>query len=74
MNYIEEEDKYVLNNFNLNDILDFTKKNRVEIIIGTDHLYQCFINYKKGDGCYATSLTPLYALLIGIKQYNKNKP
>ena len=31
-------------------------------------------NYKKGDGCYATSLTPLYALLIGIKQYNKNKP
>ena len=74
MNYIEEENKYVLNNFNLIDILDFTKNNRVEIIIGTDHLYQCFINYKKGDGCYSSSLTPLYALLIGIKQYNKNKP
>jgi hypothetical protein len=39
---------------------------------GSDYGYECYIDYKKGvpsQGCWASQLTPLSSLIIGIKEY-----
>jgi hypothetical protein len=65
--YYQEEDNFVRNNFDLEDILSFQKENDIQIIRGEDYQYQCYINKE----CYYISLTPLYTLLLGIKHYRK---
>lgn len=67
--YIENEYKFVRDNFNLEEILEFQKDHAVEIIRGLDWQYECYIDRK----CYYISLTPLYTLLLAIKRYNENR-
>ena len=52
--------------FNLEEILFFQLKNDIQILRGEDYQYMCYINKK----VYATALTPMFALVHGIKNYN----
>ena len=65
MNYIEQEIEFTKSNFNLDEVLEFEKEHKVEIIRGEDYLYCCHIDNK----IYAPSLTSLCALVTGIKIY-----
>lgn len=69
MDYHQEELELTRKLFNLEDVLDFTLKHRIEILLGSDYMYACYIDYKEGDGCYSSCLTPLLSLITGIKQY-----
>ena len=68
-NYFEEEHSEVKKSFNLLDIIEFSKSHTVEVAVGEDYQYMCYID---GDG-YATGLTPLGALIYGIKAYKQNE-
>lgn len=72
-NYFEEENKLTRRLFNLDEVLDFCKTHRVEVLMLEDYQYGCFINAKPGDGCYATGLTPVYTMMCGIREYIKHK-
>ena len=65
MNYFEEEIEFTKANFNLDEVLNFEKEHKLEIIRGEDYQYSCVINNKM----YAPSLTPMCALVTGIKIY-----
>lgn len=67
IDYLESENTFVKNNFDLEDILSFQKENDIQIIRGEDYQYQCYINKK----CYAISLTALHSLIFGIQNYRK---
>lgn len=64
-----EENEFTKQMFKLDDILEFQTKNDVQIIRGEDYQYMCYIN----GIVYATGLTPMFALTVGIKLFN-NKP
>lgn len=72
-NYFGEENELTRKSFNLDEVLDFCKTHRVEVLMMEDYQYGCFINAKPGDGCYATGLTPVYTLMCGIREYIKHK-
>lgn len=65
IDYFKEENEYVRKYFNLEDILSFQLKNDIQIIRGEDYQYSCYIN----KTVYSTALTPIYALITGIKIY-----
>lgn len=67
MDYFEDEHQEVRKTFNLEEVIEFSKKHRVEVIMERDLQYMCYID---GDG-YSTGLTPLGALIYGIKTYNE---
>ena len=69
MNYIKTEITQTKQFFDLNSILEFQLKNNIEIIRGLDLQYQCLINNK----CYASSLTPLHSLVVGIKRFKDDE-
>ena len=52
--------------FDLDEILVFQLSNDVQIIRDKDYQYSCYINKK----VYATALTPMFALVCGIKEFN----
>lgn len=62
---IKDEHEYVRKHFNIDEVVEFEKNHRVEIILGSDLQYWCFID----KGVYSTGLTTLYALITGIKIY-----
>lgn len=69
IDYLIEENELTKQMFNLDDILDFQLKNDVQIIRGEDYQYMCYIN----KTVYASRLTPMFALVYGIKCYkNEN--
>lgn len=68
MDYFTEENKLTKKLFDLDEIIIFQMEHDVQIIRGSDYQYMCYID-KEG---YGSSLTPLGALVIGIKQF-KNK-
>ena len=74
-NPAKDEDDWVRQNFDLEEILKFQSEHRVEVLMGGgDYQFCCYIDYKENDGCYYSSLTPLHALVAGIKTYkNKNE-
>jgi hypothetical protein len=51
----------------LNEIISFQLEHNVEILRGEDYQYLCYID-RKG---YGTSLTPMGALTIGVKQFKQ---
>lgn len=59
--------------FNFDEIYNFTTKNKVEVLLQSDLLYHCFINFNKDSGSYAADLTPLSALVFGIKNFKKQQ-
>lgn len=63
--YFLKENELTRNLFDLDEILDFQLKNDVQIIRGEDYQYMCYINKK----VYATGLTPMFALVYGIKRF-----
>lgn len=63
--YFIDETKQAKKLFDLDEISSFQLKHKVEIIRGEDYQYLCYID---GEG-YGTSLTPLMALVKGIKQF-----
>jgi hypothetical protein len=65
IDYFEQEETLIKKLFNLDELLEFQSKNDVQIIRGEDYQYMCYIN-KKG---YTSALTPLGALIFGIKQF-----
>lgn len=65
MDYFLEENELTRKQFDLDEILAFQLENDVQIIRGEDYQYICYIN-KEGYGSY---LTPMGALVIGIKQF-----
>ena len=69
MNLHQQEIHLVRKCFDLEQILEFQVKHDVQIIRLEDYNYICYID-KKG---YGVSLTPIMALVKGIKQYQEMK-
>lgn len=67
--YLNNENELTKKFFNLEEILAFQMKYDVQIIRGGDYCYCVYINGK----CYSTALTPMYALVYGIKRYKEHK-
>lgn len=65
MDYFIQENEQVKKLFNLDEISSFQLRHKVEIIRGEDYQYLCYIDNQG----YGTSLTPLMALVKGIKQF-----
>ena len=65
-----EENELTKKLFDLDEILAFQLENDVQIIRGDDYQYMCYIN-KEG---YVSCLTPMGALVIGIKQFKDYSP
>jgi hypothetical protein len=65
------QNKYILSNFDLEEIMEFMDDHDVEIIKGSQEgSYLCLVDYD-GDGePYATENHPLIALINGIRRYN----
>jgi hypothetical protein len=68
-NFVVEENKLTKELFDLDEILSFQLDNDVKVIRGEDWMYLCYIN---GE-VYGTGLTPMYALVIGIRMYKFSK-
>ncbi len=65
------EQDYIRKNFDLEEILQFTDTNDVEILKGAEEgTYICLINYEGEGEPYATEKHPLLALINGIRDYN----
>jgi len=64
-NYFKEENKLIKKLFNLDEIINFQMEHDIQIIREADWQYMCYID-KKGFG---SSLTPIGALVIGIRQF-----
>ncbi len=69
INYFEVEQDQTRKLFDLEEIIDFQKYNDIQLIRGEDYQYSCWINKK----AYGSSLTPLFALVVGIKTYKELK-
>lgn len=69
MNYFEQENQSIEQEFDLDSILTFQLCHDIQIIRGEDFQYQCWIDHE----AYGTALTPVGALVFGIKQFN-DKP
>lgn len=65
--YLNNENELTKKFFNLEEILAFQMKHDVQIIRGGDYSYCAYIN---GEG-YSTALTPMYALVYGIKKWKE---
>lgn len=64
-NYFAEEVELTRKVFDLDQILSFQMEHDVQIIRGEDWQYMCYID----KNAYGSSLTPMAALVFGIKQY-----
>jgi flagellar motor switch protein FliG len=53
--------------FNLNDLLDFEKTHTIEMIIGSDHMYHCYIN----GVVWETGVNFLETLILAIDKFKK---
>jgi len=65
IDYYKEENELTKKLFDLDEIIRFQMEHDVQIIREADWQYICYID-KKG---YGTCLTPMGALVIGIKQF-----
>lgn len=68
-NYFDYENKITSDIFNLDEIFEFQKNNVIEIIKECDNEYHCLINQHPAS--YAISLTPMHALVMGIKKHKE---
>lgn len=68
-NFVVEENKLTKELFNLDEILSFQLENEVQVIRSEDWTYLCYIN----NEVYGTGLTPMYAIVNGIRMYKFSK-
>lgn len=71
-NYHQQENEWVSRNISLEDIIEFSNSHRVEVLLGADFQYNCYVDYKEGDGFYGSGLTFLGAVTEAILRF-KNK-
>ena len=69
INYIKQEEDLIRELFDLEEIIKFQSKHRVEVILGSDYQYSCYIDGKS----YSSALTSLGGLVSGIAVYKKYK-
>lgn len=67
-NYIEEEAKETAKFFDLEKLLQYQQKHNIEVVRGMDLQYLCYVDGK----VYAVSLTPMFALMAGVLNHEKN--
>jgi hypothetical protein len=68
MNAIEQENSEVRQNLNINEIFEFNKTHKIEVLFGADLQYHCWIDGK----CYCQSLTPLHSMVFGVESFKQN--
>jgi hypothetical protein len=68
-NYHEQENEWVRDSFDLEKLIEFTSKHKVEVLMGASFQYEAYVDYKEGDGCYGTGLTILGAIVTAIKTF-----
>lgn len=68
--YLEQEIEFIKKNFDLDEIILFQKYHQIEIYRLPDWQYGLRID-RDPSGCHAVELTPLGALVMGIKKYKK---
>lgn len=64
---MEQEMSFIKRCFDLDEIMEFQLYHTIEVMIGRDYQYHCYID----KGCYSQDITPLSALVSGIIQYKK---
>lgn len=69
IDYFKKENELTKKLFNLDEIINFQMEHDIQIIREMDYNYMCYID-KKG---YGSTLTPMGALVIGIKQFKDNR-
>ena len=67
-NYFEEENKLTRKLFDLEKIINFQLLHDVQIIRAEDYMYNCYIDKKP----YSAELTPLFSMVNGIINFEKN--
>lgn len=70
--YIQQEYFLTYKLFNFDEIFSFIIENKVEVLVQEDYQFHCYINYDGKTGSLDSSLTPLSALVLGIKKYKEN--
>ena len=65
MNPIDEENASVRQELDFAKIFEFQKTHKIEVLLGRDFLYQCWID----ESCYSQSLTPLHAFVFGVEKF-----
>lgn len=65
MNYFEEENNETRRLFDLESLIAFQMEHEVQIIRGEDYQYMCYIDKE----VYGSSLTPLNALVVGVRKF-----
>jgi hypothetical protein len=63
----ELENKYTRRFFDLEEIIEFQQAHCIEVARGADLIFDCYIDKK----CYANCLTPMGALVEGIREYKR---
>lgn len=63
--------KFILPDTNFETAKEFVKKNRIDITLGDDLSYECYINYKKGDRAYGIDINFFDTLFSAIKRYKE---
>lgn len=63
--YRSDEEKYIKDNFDLNNIIEFQSNHVVEVYLGADYNYHCTINKQY----IINSISFLGALVSGITKY-----
>jgi len=72
MDYYQEEIKFWTERLSLDEVIEFTKTHRVEVMLQADCQYHCWIDYKEGSGSDEIALTFIGAIFGAIYKY-KNK-
>lgn len=67
INYFKEENENIRKLFNLEEVLKFQLNHDIQIIRGGDFQYDCYIDKEN----YSSGLTPMGALVFGIKIYKE---
>lgn len=70
---IEQSNQEVLANTNLQELYQFCKENRVEILLQEDCEYHCFVNYHEGKGSLHSDFNPLIALVFTMNKFKNKK-
>ena len=67
--YFEQENEEVKKLFDLDKIIELQTNHDIQVIREADYNYMCYID-KEG---YGSALTPMGALVFGIKQFEKKQ-
>ncbi len=62
-------DKY----YSREELEEFIRHHKVEVLRAEDYQFHCYIDYKKGDDSwYSSMFNPLTAIVVGIKVWKEH--